>query len=96
MRPGVWLDLSQAIGRESMRTDGLVPCLGTGCGRILNTNSCTFLTSKACLALQGHDVRDVDLSGFPAELCYRVAGNSMSVPVVGRLLLAVFLLLEAQ
>lgn len=76
------LDLSQSISRACFRVDGLVPTLGTG-GGIFVPSTGERLSPQHCLALQGIDPASHELDGFTREQLYRLAGNAMSVPVVG-------------
>lgn len=82
------LDLSQSLGRNAIRKDGLVPTLATACGRLFVPLQGTCLTANQRLALQGHNPADYEVEAFtPAEL-FRLAGNAMGVPVVGTVLAA--------
>jgi hypothetical protein len=88
------IDLSQGVQRLSMRTDGLVPTLGTGCSRLFVPHAAVFLSARQTLALQGFDHRLLNLTGIPEEQIYHVAGNAMGVPVVGCFMIAVLAVLK--
>ncbi len=92
------LDLSQSLGRNACRTDGLVPALGTGCSRMFAPAWSAFLDARQCLALQGHDTSMVP-SGvwetFSDDDLRTLAGNAMCVPVVGAVMASVIALLAA-
>ena len=95
--PNAILDLSQSVTRVCFRSDGLVPTLGTGCGGVFVPGVGTHLSPEHCLALQGVDPATHDLTGFTREQLYRLAGNAMSVPVVGAVMWsAISMLPEAQ
>lgn len=84
--PDTVLDLSQSLGRNACRTDGLVPALGTGCSRMYVPASSVFLDARQCLALQGHDTSGLPaatLESFSDDDLRTLAGNAMCVPVVG-------------
>lgn len=86
------LDLSQSIGRSALRTDGLVPTLGTSCGRLFSPAHGTFLDPVQCLLLQGCDI-DVTENTFSKDELFSLAGNAMCVPVVGCVMAAALALL---
>jgi site-specific DNA-cytosine methylase len=82
------LDLSQSISRVGLRVDGTTPTLTSTCGRLYVPSRGVMLTPQNCLALQGIRVTEADISDFsPCEL-YKMAGNAMSVPVVGSVMWA--------
>ena len=82
------LDLSQSISRVAFRSDGLVPTLGTGCSGLFVPSAGVHLTPQQCLTLQGVSLGGRDLTGFTNEQLHRLAGNAMSVPVVGAVMWA--------
>ncbi len=81
--PTAILDLSQSISRVAFRNDGLVPTLGTGCSGLFVPSAGVHLTPQQCLTLQGVSLAGRDLTGLSNEQLHRLAGNAMSVPVVG-------------
>ena len=87
-KPSVVVDISQSVHRACFRTDGLVPALGTGCGRVMATGYGTLLTSDQCLWLQGVNPAGIILDGISEQDRYRMAGNAMSLPVVGAVIVA--------
>lgn len=94
--PETVLDLSQSLGRNACRTDGLVPALGTGCSRMYVPASSVFLDARQCLALQGHDISRLPattLETFSDDDLRTLAGNAMCVPVVGAVLASALSLL---
>lgn len=82
------LDLSQSISRSSFRCDGAVPALTTTCGSLFVPHVGTYLSPKQCLALQGLHPDMVDVTGQTSENLYKLAGNAMSVPVIGTVMYA--------
>jgi hypothetical protein len=92
------LDLSQTIGRSALRTDGLVPALGTSSSRHFVPSSSAFLSSRQCLLMQGHELLGLDVCRPPLteEDVHHLAGNAMCVPVVGAVLAASLALLAPQ
>ena len=92
--PSAVLDLS--ISRVAFRCDGLVPTLGTGCGGLFVPCAGVHLTPQQCLALQGVNSAGRDLTGLSNEQLYRLAGNAMSVPVVGVVMWATTCVLAPQ
>jgi site-specific DNA-cytosine methylase len=87
-KPGIVVDVSQSVHRACFRTDGLAPALGTGCGRIMATGYGAFLTSAQCLWLQGANPAGIVLDGISEQDRFRMAGNAMSLPVVGAVVTA--------
>ena len=77
------LDLNQSIDRVQFRKDGLAPPLATCCGYLFVPSTGTNLSPLQCMALQGFDVRRHDLTGLSGTDLCRLAGNAMSVPVIG-------------
>lgn len=97
--PNSVLDLSQTLGRNGLRSDGLVPALGTGCSRLFATGLSSFLSAEQCLMLQGHDAMSMprgSLAGFSREELFVLAGNSMCMPVVGVVVASAMSLLTPQ
>lgn len=88
MSENVIIDLSQSIQRKTMRMDGIVPTLGTGCSRLLVTSAAHLLTARQCLWLQGVNPNDLDLTGMQDEEIYHMAGNAMCLPAIGTILIA--------
>ena len=82
------LDLSQSISRVAFRCDGLVPTMGTGCGGLFVPSAGVHLSPRQCLALQGVNVDTHDTNGITDDALHRLAGNAMTVPVVGAVLWA--------
>jgi hypothetical protein len=89
LNPKAVMDISQSISRVNLRMDGLVPTLTSTCGSIFIPSTATKLDSNLCLALQGFDLSRLDLNGISPEQACSMAGNAMSVPVVGAALWAV-------
>ena len=77
------LDLSQNIGRVALRKDGRTPTLTSTCEHLFVPSLGTKLTPQQVLALQGINVTTADISRFSAAEVFKMAGNAMSVPVVG-------------
>ncbi len=90
MHPCAVLDVSQSMGRMSFRADGLVPTLTSTCKHIFVPNVGVALGPQQCLALQGMDPERVCMDGISGEQACHMAGNAMSVPVVGVLLWAAY------
>ena len=87
-KPQVAVDASQSVRRACFRTDGLVPALGPGCSRIMATAYGRFLTPQQCLWLQGINPADLILDDISEHDLYHMAGNAMSLPVAGSLIVA--------
>jgi len=90
MHPCAVLDVSQSMGRMSFRSEGLVPTLTSACNHIFVPSLGVPLGPRRCLALQGVDPARVCLDGISDEQACRMAGNAMSIPVVGVLLWAAY------
>jgi len=91
-RPAQETDAVAEIGRGatfSSVMEEVVPCL-TPSGRLWVFNRSRWLIGVELLALQGFPVDDLDLNGLSPSQQALLAGNAMSVPVVGAFL---FLLL---
>lgn len=91
------LDLSQSLGRNACRSDGLVPALGTGCSRLYAPAFGVFLVARQCLALQGHDTSKVPSRAWQHlsdDDVRTLAGNAMCVPVVGAIMAGCLALLR--
>jgi hypothetical protein len=96
--PNAILDLSQSLGRNACRSDGLIPALGTGCSRMCATALGAFLDARQCLALQGHDITNVPPSVWQRlsdDDVRMLAGNAMCVPVVGAIIAGALAQLQA-
>ncbi len=94
--PSAILDLSQSISRVAFRSDGLAPTLGTGCGGLFVPSAGVHLTPQQCLSLQGVSLAGRDLTGMSNEQLHRLAGNAMTVPVVGVVMWATVCTLAPQ
>jgi len=79
----VILDLSQNIGRVALRDDGRTPTLTSTCGSIFVPSMGARFTPQQVLALQGIIATEEDIGNFNAAQVFKMAGNAMSVPVVG-------------
>ena len=82
------LDLSQSINRSSFWSDGLVPTLTTTCGSIFVPTFGAYLSGRQCLALQGLNPHVLDLTDQSEDNLHKLAGNAMSVPVIGTVIYA--------
>ena len=92
------MDLSQSLGRNACRSDGLIPALGTGCSRMYAAAHGAFLDARQCLALQGHDTTNVPPSTWQHlsdDDVRMLAGNAMCVPVVGAIIAGALAQLQA-
>ena len=88
MDKNVIIDLSQSIQRKTMRCDGIVPTLGTGCNRLLVTSAAQLITARQCLWLQGINPNDLNMSDMQDDDLYYMAGNAMCLPAIGTILFA--------
>ena len=84
----VVVDVSQSIHRKVIRSDGNVPTITTGSAKMLVAGKGQFLDANQCLALQGFDPSIFAKSGVRSEELHYMAGNAMSLPVIGSVLLA--------
>jgi hypothetical protein len=90
------LDLSQSLGRNACRSDGLAPALGTGRSRMYAPAYATFLSAPQRLLLQGHDPTGLPKSVWQhlaVDDVHALAGNAMCVPVVGAVIAGALALL---
>lgn len=94
LKPTVVVDVSQSVQRACLRTDGLVPALGTGCGRILATSCGQFLSPEQCMWLQGINPAEINVENLSAQDLYHMAGNAMSLPVAGSVIVAALSVLK--
>ena len=94
MAEDVIIDLSQSIQRKTMRCDGIVPTLGTGCSRLLVTSAAQLLTARQCLWLQGMNPNDLDLTGMQDDDIYYMAGNAMCLPAIGTIIIACMCIMQ--
>ena len=84
----VIFDVGQNIGRVAIRSDGLVPTLTCGCSKLFVPSVGKYLQPAHCLSLQGFDVSKCNLPSFSDDELFVLAGNAMTVPVVGTMLWA--------
>ena len=82
------LDISQSISRVALRSDGCVPTLTTTCGNLFVPSRAVALDHKQLLALQGicPDLAAA-VECTPEQIC-KMAGNAMTLPLVGSVLVA--------
>ncbi|CAE7578899.1 CHT1 [Symbiodinium sp. CCMP2592] len=80
-------DLSQQVSRGCWRDDGYVPTLTTA-GSLYSFHHHRPILGEECMRLNGFPVEDLDLEGFTDNELKFLAGNAMSVSVVGAVLLA--------
>jgi site-specific DNA-cytosine methylase len=82
------LDISQSISRVALRSDGCVPTLTTTCGNLFVPSRAVALDHKQLLALQGicPDLAAA-VECTPEQIC-KMAGNAMTLPLVGTVLVA--------
>eukprot|EP00439_Symbiodinium_sp_Y106_P045959 s4776_g5.t2 len=80
-------DLSQQVSRGCWRDDGYVPTLTTA-GSLYSFHHHRPIVGEECLRLNGFPVEELDIEGFTDNELKFLAGNAMSVSVVGAVLLA--------
>ena len=89
MKPCAILQISQSVHRVQCRDDGKVPPLTCHCGSLFAPSVGRYLTPAQCFALQGwapsvfEDVSRRIVHPISPDEYYRMAGNGMSLPVVG-------------
>ena len=96
MKKSVILDISQSLGRCSLRDDGLTPTLSCGCTQMFAPYFGRSLTMTQCMSLQGMRPTDYDLECLPATDVFRLIGNAMCIPVVGSVFAAALSLLREE
>merc|ERR1712113_1155298 len=74
-------EISRGVGYNACMDD-IVPCLTPSC-RAWVFNRWRWIIAMEMLALQGFPVEDLDLEGLTNLDIERLAGNAMSVPVIG-------------
>eukprot|EP00439_Symbiodinium_sp_Y106_P082210 s128_g21.t1 len=79
-------DLSQQVSRGAWRDDGNIPTLTTGCCFYSFSRHRPFV-GEECLRLNGFPLDEMNLDHTENELIF-LAGNAMSVPVIGAVLFA--------
>jgi DNA-cytosine methyltransferase len=84
----VIFDVGQNIDRVAIRSDGLVPTLTCGCSKLFVPSVGKYLQPAQCLSLQGFDVSKCNLQSFSDDELFFLAGNAMTVSVVGTMLWA--------
>ena len=89
MNPNSILDISQAVHRTAYREDGLVPTLTTTCSHLFAPAAGVFLSPDQCIALQGFNPLQLPLECCSDKNLYKMAGMTMSAPVVGAVMCAV-------
>ena len=95
MKKDVILDLSQSLGRNALRDDGLVGALACGCTQMFAPYFGKSLSIQQCMVLQGMDPSAYDLNIVSETEMFRLVGNAMCVPVVGTVIAAGMQLLRA-
>ena len=88
MNKDVTLDLSQSLGRNALRDDGLVGALACGCQRMFAPYFGKSLSIQQCMVLQGMDPSAYEISAVSETEMFRLVGNAMCVPVVGTIMAA--------
>ena len=88
LQTNVIVDISQSIHRKVIRSDGNVPTISTGSTKLLVTERGVFLDADHCLALQGMDPNAFAETGVTDEDLHYMAGNAMTLPVIGSVMLA--------
>ncbi|KAK8024231.1 hypothetical protein PG993_012297 [Apiospora rasikravindrae] len=82
------LDLSQNVDRHLLQSSfGISGCLTPSGGPYI-TNQCRFVLGYECLNLQGLPLWKIDFSRETQDQLKDLAGNAMSTPVVGAVILA--------
>ena len=89
MKPCAILQISQSVHRVPCRDDVKVSTLTSHCGSLFAPSVGRYLTPAQCFALQGwapsvfEDVSRRIVHPISPDEYYRMAGNGMSLPVVG-------------
>jgi hypothetical protein len=82
----VCVNLSQNMCRSNVRTNGTLPTLDHNCRNIFFPAIGRFLSPLQAMALQGFDTTDLDLTMCSEAEIGTLAGNTMSVPVIGTIM----------
>ncbi|CAE7021908.1 Hmox2 [Symbiodinium sp. CCMP2456] len=80
-------DLSQQVSRGAWRDDGNIPTLTTGCCFYSFSRHRPFV-GEECLRLNGFPLDEMNLDHHTENELIFLAGNAMSVPVIGAVLFA--------
>ncbi|CAK0903092.1 unnamed protein product [Prorocentrum cordatum] len=80
-------DLSQQVSRGCWRDDGNIPTLTTGC-MLYSYARERLLLGEECLLLNGFPIDHLDLQNHSQAEMIFLAGNTMSIPLVGAVLFA--------
>ena len=94
MQPNTILDLSQSLGRNSIRDDGLVATLSCGCSHMFAPFFGDYLSAKQCMLLQGMRPTDFSIEVVSTVELFQLVGNAMNVVVVGTVLGAALMLVK--
>jgi len=96
MNKDVILGVSQSLGRNALRDDGLVGALACGCQQMFAPYFGKSLSIQQCMVLQGMDPSAYDLNIVSETEIFRLVGNAMCVPAVGIMMAAGMQLLRAE
>ena len=81
------LNLNKSIGRVQIRTDGLVPTLGHGCGGLFFPAAGAYVTVPQLLCVTGLDPKvhaeEFRFSSTVGKDLEILVGNAMCLPVIG-------------
>ena len=84
------LNLNKSIGRVQLRTDGLVPTLGHGCGGLFFPAAAAYVTVPQLLCLTGLDpkvhAKDFSFATTVGNDIEILVGNAMCLPVIGSIM----------
>ncbi|CAE7264645.1 sinIM, partial [Symbiodinium natans] len=80
-------DLSQQVSRGAWRDDGYVPTLTTA-SLLYSYSHHRALLGEECLKLNGFPVDELNLDAHTQQELIFLAGNAMSVPVIGAVIFA--------
>ncbi|CAE7772119.1 CHT1 [Symbiodinium sp. CCMP2456] len=87
----VYVDLAKSYERAAWRYDGYLPPLTTN-SRIYSFRMRRYLHGYELLGMQGFNVEKLNFAGFTKSALWSVlAGNCMSMPVIGNAVMAVLL-----
>ena len=96
MQPNAILDLSQSLGRNAVRDDGLVGTLSCGCSQMFAPFFGKYLIAQQCMLLQGMNPSDYTIEVVTNTELFHLIGNAMNVCVVGTVLGAALMLLKGH
>jgi len=94
------INLTKSSGRCQFRRDGVVPCLGYGCGSFFVPSKGMYLSGSHLLALTGFcPIKDKDVykraQGIAKHDLEVMIGNAMSLPVIGAVIAGALCMVRA-